>query len=166
MRFLFVLTLLISISSVAQKKCRYKADVVDEFSGERKRMTVVKIVGTYHETGLNRMGDKFYFIYWKRYRSEENFSLPKGSDLYLKLEDETIINLKSQNDVTPKTHIWQEKIVSDYDIAYEISKDDVEKIAKSGVHSMKIQMEKEYTLKCGKNKTAKIQENAACLLTD
>lgn len=80
-----------------------------------------------------KYGEEIDFYSTFNYLGEQNVLIPKGSELFIKLKDGSIIKLHSAVDAVPQTKVSQAGVRTDYTFLCKLSHDQVKTLAKSKI---------------------------------
>jgi hypothetical protein len=122
-KLLILLLFLFTVKGYAQK-CEVKKD---PFNGNE----VIEYDFGKKAVKFRIEDEKIYLEMRFSYRGELNVNVPKGTDFHIKLEDETVLNLKVNADAPPLSRIVGDYIVTLYMYEFEISKEELAQLAAS-----------------------------------
>jgi hypothetical protein len=128
-KLLMLLFLLFTIKGYAQK-CEVKKD---PFNGKE----VVEYDFGQKAVKFRIEDEKIYLEMRFSYRGELNVKTLKGADFLIKLEDETVLNLKVNADAPPLSRIVGEAIMTFYVYEFAISKEELTQLAGSGAEMIR-----------------------------
>jgi hypothetical protein len=149
------------------QKCKYDFDKKDPITGERIRRNMHNI-NLWAKMALYRANDDIRFELNLAKGGEDNFSIPIGSKIFIKLEDESILELKSANKAVPVSFVTGNQVATSFAISYYISKEQMQKIATNGITFIKAMLIGEVSVnyEINKRKSKKIKKSAFCIVQD
>jgi len=167
-KFLLSTLLLLAVMCImpAQaQKCKYDFDKKDPITGERIRRNFHSI-NLWAKMALYRANDDIRFELNMVRGGEDNFSIPIGTKVFIKLEDESILELKSANKAVPVSFVTGNQVASSFAISYYITKEQIQKIATHGITFIKAMLIDEVSMnyEINKRKSKKIKKSASCMI--
>jgi len=149
------------------QKCKCQFDKKDPITGERIRRDFHNI-NLWAKFAFYRANDDLRFELNFARNGEDNFYIPIGTKIYIKLGNEEILELKSANEAKPQSFIAGNQVATSFAISYFITKEQMKNISDSGITYLKAMIDDElsmnYEIKSNKNK--KIMSSAQCILQD
>lgn len=131
---LFILCLSLSLTAVAQN-CKFKIDKVDPITGKKTQAIVLKN-SLYSSMSFLRHGDSLYVEGVVILGGEQNFSLPEGSAMEMKLGNDSILFLTSHGTAFPTTNTTfgaSHNIITTYVIHYILTHAQAEQVKLHGI---------------------------------
>ena len=138
-RYIAVLILLCSGICVSAQKCKFLVDDKDPITDDILRTIKTRITGPI--TGVT----PYYYFYYKRVGSKYTFkvevadygvfkhTIPVQSELIIRLSDGELIRINSTKEAFPNPIKDFGQELTAYEIDYEMSEADMEKITKAGI---------------------------------
>lgn len=161
-----VLLLVVSSTQLSAQKCKFDYDKKDPITGEQTKKITLKINMAWY-VGFNEVEGK-YFISMDFFIPGNNikeFISPENTVIF-KLTNGELITLHANDNYIPTIRA-SESIVSVYNAKYDISKEDLQKLAtyplafiRMGIGSGKHDIDREIKAKEG----VEFQNNAKCIL--
>ncbi|MCK9208428.1 MAG: hypothetical protein M0P66_15050 [Salinivirgaceae bacterium] len=163
---LFVLTIMLIMPAQAQK-CKLDFDKKDPITGERVRRSYINI-NMWAKMALYRANDDLRFELSFARGGEDNFAIPAGSKVYIKLGDESILELVSANEALPVSFVNGNQVATSFAISYYITKEQMQQIGKFGIVFIKAAVINDITAnyEVKKKKNKKITQSALCISQD
>lgn len=163
---LLVITLLSITEVSAQKQCKYSFDKVDPMSGERVRRNNIKGNSNFL-FALYRKANDFRFETLIRFGGTQDFIVPKGHEMNVKLGNGEIIQLKNADAASPVSYASGVNIMTNYSMSYMATKEQMEQMAKHGFTVVSTKMGNQtYTLEFKEKNLEKNMEKTVCMLED
>ena len=78
-----------------------------------------------------KYGEEVDFYTTFNYQGEQNVLIPKGSEIFFKLKDDSILKLHSAVDAVPQTKVSAYNVFTTYTFLFKLSHDQVKTLAKS-----------------------------------
>lgn len=155
------------VTPVQAQKCKYDFDKKDPISGERIRRNQHNI-NLWTKMALYRANDDIRFEFSFARNGEDNFSVPIGTKIFIKLEDETIIELKSANVALPVSFVTSNQVATSFAFSYYITKEQMQKIADHGITYIKAMLIDDVSVnyEISTRKSKKIKKSAFCIVQD
>ena len=125
-----ICVMLLAFNASAQK-CKLSIDKKDAVTGEISRLDYFKFNRGYFFY-ISRTGQNYHIELEYSLLGEENFAIPAGEELPIKLTDGTIFKLTTLEKTTPTSAIIGSTVITIFHPKYSISKEQLEKIAASG----------------------------------
>jgi hypothetical protein len=165
----FLSLFLISILNVSAQKCKYDVDKKDPFSGE----SVKTINTTLIRNGLNWTSSKTgnnYSVELSILFNASSYEIMGIDDTVLvKLKNGDTFTLRPMKEVAPIKKVFDGRVVSVYVQQFQVEKTVFEKLSKSPIQIVRVQLDKAYDLDFTdkKEKNCKeLMEASACMLLD
>ncbi len=160
----------LSSFSLHAQDCKFDIDKKDDFTGEHVRSIRHKIGAVYYNWVmlLEQKGPKYYMTVIHEENGKINDIITKGSKIFFKLEDGTVIDMELTDDAVPIHSIPSDKIVTTWMEKGELSKETMMKISKAGISVIRLKIgSKDIDSPTATGKSAnKIREYAECMLKD
>lgn len=138
-RHLLVFFFLCIATFASAQRCKYLVDEKDPITDDIIRTVKNRITGPI--SGLT----PYYYFYYIRSGSDykirveiadygaQTHSIPKGSELIIRLEDGGLIRINSIEEAQPKELKEVTEVLTGYDVLYQIAEEDMKKIVNSGI---------------------------------
>ena len=154
----------VGLTAQAQK-CKFDYEKKDPLSGEVSKGTAFKI-NMWWKLGLNKAGDKYLITMGIVVGGDVRDVITPENTIIFKLANGEIITLNAKEKALPVAQIMQDKVVSSYTAVYEISEEDLRKIAASPLVyvRMGIGANRSFDSEFKEKKGAEFQSKAKCLL--
>lgn len=167
-KFLLSTLVLLSVMCImpAQaQKCKYQFDKKDPITGERVRRNF-HAINLWAKMALYRANDDIRFELNMARGGEDNFSIPIGTKVFIKLEDESILELESANKAVPVSFVAGNQIASSFAVSYYITKEQMQKIATNGITFIKAMLIEDLSMnyEISSRKSKKIKKSASCMI--
>lgn len=149
------------------QKCKFDKDETDGFTNERVRTSNIRL-GKIPLWWLimEQTGNKYYFTYYLNVLKEVRDIMPKGTKILTKLENGTIIELETEQDIIPTHNVEGTVIVTCWKPKIEVSAEKMKLFSSSPAELLRTTISEQPTepreLK-GKQ-GEKIKDIATCLL--
>jgi len=149
------------------QKCKYQFDKKDPITGERVRRNF-HAINLWAKMALYRANDDIRFELNMARGGEDNFSIPIGTKVFIKLEDESILELESANKAVPVSFVAGNQIASSFAVSYYITKEQMQKIATNGITFIKAMLIEDLSMnyEISSRKSKKIKKSALCMIQD
>ncbi len=166
---LSVLAILLTLlaSPAFAQKCHLDIDEKDPFSGEIKKMYKHDIVCTkpsysFWIVQIEQKGTLYSLSISPQVHGRTVVGVAKGTILYLKLEDNTVMEFKVENEAGP-TFVYDN---TKWDLKFSLTEDQLKKLAGSPISNLKITVNNKeiYCPEPLGKATDKIMRGAACVL--
>ena len=167
-KILFALTAMLLLTYLGQAQdCKFRTDKVDPISGKKTQgislKTTLKMA-----VGLARSGDDYYLESYAYMGGEQNFELPEGSLLDLKLGNDVVLSLPSNVSVKPVTTVngsATASVSTSYLVKYKISKEQAEQIKANGIKYLRMHLngDQGYDLEFKEKDMEKSIRSAKCI---
>ena len=163
-----ILLLIITVCSIKMnaQNCKYDFDKEDPMTNERVRRNSYKLkpfftLSMYRKANENRIEVNVALA------GEQNYRVEKEDKIFIKLGDDSLLTLTTADVANPVSYVQGYQVATNYAISYNISKEDVEKISKSGIAVTRLKLaEQEMTIESSKREIRKTAEGASCMLVD
>lgn len=159
--------LLTIFTSVVAQNCKFKTNQKDPITGKKVLTTenLVRYNGIYYSIKFNSHNDKYSFeLHFTRF-GKDNVVLKKGTISYLKLGNDSIIELLTNKEIVP---IYQagSHVTSEYIITYDISREEMELILENGLSFIRAVLSESITenIEIKSKKGEKIKQSVSCIL--
>ncbi|MEN8226210.1 MAG: hypothetical protein ABFS05_12705 [Bacteroidota bacterium] len=173
--FVFAIAGLFFSQTHAQKKCKFKYENEDPFTGEISRGTITTIfspslsTNEYWHIGINRENDKFNILNDIQLSGQLVTHMNIGDSLMFKTADGTIIKCYSLEEAGPRpkaTKIMNRKILNtQYTSIYEVSIQQLEAFARSEITYVRMNIGDEVFEQKVKSKHARdFLNDARCII--
>ncbi len=169
--FLALIALILTCSStpLLAQKCHLEIDEKDPFSGEYKRMYKHMFASvspyTFWEIQFDQKGAAYSMTVGAYLKGRNFISVTEGTILYMKLEDNTVMEFKVDKEVPPVfTSTYGDK--TKYDLKFNLTEDQMKKFAASPLSTLKVTIGKNeiYCPEIAGKAASKIMTGAACML--
>ena len=171
-KIILVLLILASVfnsSPLLAQKCYLTLDEKDPFSGERKRMYKLLFAGgkpvNIWEIQFNQLGPAYTLTISAFLKGRNPVSVAEGTIVYLKLEDNTIMQFKVDKEVPPiYTSTYGDK--TRWDLKFNLTEDQLKKFAASPLTTLKVNINSQelYCQELAGKADEKIIRGAGCML--
>lgn len=137
-KILGVISIFIIISTQAySQKCKYDYQKKDEITGEETKGSTFDVKRGW-KLGLNKNGNQYFIGMLIQFDGNLRDIITPENTIIFKLENSEIITLNANQNYVPTAQATQFGIVSMYNVRYNISKDDLKKIASSSLTYIRI----------------------------
>jgi hypothetical protein len=151
---------------VAQKKCKYSFDKEDPMTNERVRRNYVK-GKSYFKFAFYRKANDFRFETLIVFNGTQEFVVPKGQEIVVKLGNGDVIKGINADNATPNSYVANAAVMTNYSMSYIVSKEQMELMAKHGITVVSTKLgNKTYTLEFKEKALEKNKVKIACMLVD
>lgn len=163
---------LLSFASQAQK-CKYDFDKTDPFTKESVKSSTFKLGPKVidgrknYEVGwtmtLEKNGKDDYISFKIILFGKFDEGMAKGQKIYLRLENDQMIELVSENDVLP-SYMTGVAVYTHYDLRFKVEAATMHKLSEANITNIKMEriMDKSLTADIDDGKAKKIMNAAAC----
>jgi hypothetical protein len=171
-----VLLLVVSIGQISAQKCKFDYEKKDQITGEVTKKSTFAIIATVPfytierplkwKLDINRVGNKYCIGVFLDLAGSVRNPITPESTLIFKLANGEIITLYANDTYFSTSHIIQDsKVVSLYDAKYDISEEDMQKMAASPIVYVKMGVGgRDYDYEFKDKKGADFQNKANCIL--
>ena len=147
-KFITILLIIASLSSVNAQNCKYKINEIDKFTSKYTKLTKPeKVIGTFYTSGefsVKKIDTSYFFIFdyvLSSYSNFDPYSIKKSAQLIFLLENGETVTLNSADDIngTKKTVIGLPPVYMCYltNSSYPVTKNQIELFFKSKVKSIR-----------------------------
>jgi hypothetical protein len=171
-----VLLLVVSTGQLSAQKCKFDYEKTDQITGEKAKKSTFTIIATVMfytieqplkwKLDFNRNGNKYVIGVFLDLAGSVRNPITPESTLIFKLANGELITLYANDTYFSTSHIIQEsKVVSVYDVKYNISEEDMKKLAVSPLVYVKMGVgARDYDSEFNAKKGAEFQNKASCIL--
>lgn len=131
-----VLFILISAQTYSQK-CKYDYQKKDEITGDETKGSTFDVKRGW-KLGLNKNGNQYFIGILIQFDGNLRDIITPENTIIFKLENSEIITLNANQNYVPTAQATQFGIVSMYNARYNITKDELKKIASSSLTYIRI----------------------------
>jgi len=166
---LFILSIIfiLSFNEVnAQDKCKYSFDKEDPMTNERVRRNYIK-GKPFFQFAFYRKADDFRFETLLKFNGTQEFIVPKGQEMNIKLGNGDVIIVLNADAATPNSYVSGPQVMTNYSMSYFATKEQMELMAKHGISVVATHLgNKTYTLEFKEKNLEKDKAKIACMLVD
>jgi hypothetical protein len=163
---LCTLTMFTQIAGFSQ--CKFSYDKVDPFTNEREQRIEFKtLFNAYFNIAFYRKGKDYRIESYVNVAGKQDFEIPAGHKLEIKLGDGTHLTLENATKTTPAVFVG-DQMMTRYAMSYPITKEQYRQIVTSGIAFMRtwLQDANYYDYEFKKKETEKTMSAAACILSN
>jgi hypothetical protein len=128
----FLTTLVLAASLAFSQNCKFDFDKTDPFTNVKTQRINVR-GNMFFSMGFYRQNDDFRIEAYLSMNDAQNFVVPAGSKLDIKLTNGKIISIQNVADAQPAQSPLGNMIITNYAMSYKISKEDLTAIAANGI---------------------------------
>jgi len=162
-RLLTVVVIFISTTAYSQK-CKYDYQKKDEITGEETKGSTFDVKRGW-KLGLNKNGNQYFLGMLIQLNGNVRDIITPENTIIFKLENGEIISVNASQDYVPTAQATEYGIVSIYSVRYNISKEDLKKIASSPISYIRISIGLQtYDENIVSKKGKSFQDQANCIL--
>ena len=161
-----ILLLLTAIQfvSVAQN-CKYDYDKEDPISGQKEQRIKFNCTMVY-TFAFYRNGNDHRVESYIMMPGEQNFVLPEGSKIDIKLSNKKVLTLASAGKAAPETNIYGSTVRTSYSMSYSITSEQLTEIQNNGIVFIRTYLQNGtqwYDHELKDKKIQKTKEAAGCM---
>jgi hypothetical protein len=163
---LFAVLCLAEMTAFSQK-CKFDFDKVDPFSNEKEqRISYKPSFNGYFSMAFYHKGNDYRIESYVNMPGKQEFEIPVGHKLEIKLGDGTHFTLENATKALPVAFVGGDQVMTSYSMSYHITKEQYQQIAASGITFMRtwLQDANYYDYEFKKKEPEKTKAAATCIL--
>ena len=129
------LAILLSFAGMASfaQSCKFNYDKVDPFTNEREqRIVFAPAMNQYFSMAFYHKGTDYRVESNVNMPGKQEFEIPVGSKLDIKLGNGKVLSLENAAKATPAAFVGSDQVMTSYAMSYTITKEQFEEIAANG----------------------------------
>ena len=128
----FLAFLILTVSQSFSQNCKFDYDKTDPFTNEKQQRLSVR-GNMFFSMAFYRKNDDFRIESYLSMNDAQNFVIPAGSKLDIKLTNGKIISILNVEEAKPASGILGTLVITNFAMSYKVTKEDLGAIADNGI---------------------------------